>query len=117
GSGYVRRRMTRADFTFRFRAMEHRRGLPRIFRVFLATTRATALRVIGLPAAARRASWRVLTLTIEGTARTAGLVARRRRRILVRTAVPRTMCGSTFLRIRRSRRERTVVVEAPIIAS
>src|SRR6476660_9413543 len=93
------------------------RGLPRTRRVWFAITRAAARRVTGWPAAARRESTEAVRRAIVGTARTAGRVIRRWRRMRVRIAEPRTMCGSTARRAVRSAGEIAEAVAAPAIAS
>jgi hypothetical protein len=71
----------RVDLTFRAMAAAQTFGRPSTLRTCEAAARATALRVIGLPAAALRFSCFTVRRTMEGTARTAGRVARRRRRM------------------------------------
>ncbi len=82
--------MARLTRTFRVMAAVHALGLPRTLRTWFAAARATVFRVIGRPAAACLFKFLTVRRTIVGTARTAGRVTRRRRRMRVRIAVPRT---------------------------
>ena len=76
--------------TFCRMAAAHAFGLLSTRRVCTAAALAAALRVTGCPAAAWRFSWRTVLRIIVGTARTAGRVALRLRKIRVSTAAPRT---------------------------
>src|SRR5689334_20196603 len=92
-------------------------GLDRTLRTVRAATLAAVRGDTGRPDAAARLRVFTVRRMIVGTNRTAGRVRRRMRRARVRMEAPRTSRGTSARSARRSRGDKLMIVDAPIIAS